>query len=128
MLQDLSPICVTCVSEAHTHVPAQRHGESSCPVQMPCSGLSAGAEGASTQAGCLRPLPCTPHVLPVSHNKWSKVKLIKGPRDVDRSWLFQKLAMPCACRERHGGGRKERILCVTQLQSRLWLQSPPAQP
>ncbi|CAM4572407.1 unnamed protein product, partial [Caretta caretta] len=31
---------------------------------------------------------------PAGHNKWSKVKLIKGPWEAHRSWLFQKLAMP----------------------------------
>ncbi|KAG6921420.1 translational activator of cytochrome c oxidase I [Chelydra serpentina] len=41
------------------------------------------------------PAHCPAHHMycPAGHNKWSKVKLIKGPQDADRSWLFQKLAM-----------------------------------
>uniref|UniRef100_A0A674JWQ6 Uncharacterized protein n=1 Tax=Terrapene triunguis TaxID=2587831 RepID=A0A674JWQ6_9SAUR len=78
---------------------------------MPCSGLSAGAEGASTQAGCLPP-PTALHTTctaPAGHNKWSKVKLIKGPRDVDRSWLFQKLAMPSSIEAAIKGGVRSRV-------------------
>ncbi|XP_074854385.1 translational activator of cytochrome c oxidase 1 [Carettochelys insculpta] len=40
---------------------------------------------------------------PAGHNKWSKVKHIKGPRDTARSQLFQKLSMLLRLAVREGG-------------------------
>ncbi|XP_053883590.1 translational activator of cytochrome c oxidase 1 isoform X2 [Malaclemys terrapin pileata] len=40
---------------------------------------------------------------PAGHNKWSKVKHIKGPRDVERSRLFQKLTMLLRVAVKEGG-------------------------
>ncbi|KAJ7314043.1 hypothetical protein JRQ81_005947 [Phrynocephalus forsythii] len=38
------------------------------------------------------------------HNKWSKVKHIKGPKDVERSQVFHKLGMMIRAAVRDGGG------------------------
>ncbi|XP_032636758.1 translational activator of cytochrome c oxidase 1 [Chelonoidis abingdonii] len=40
---------------------------------------------------------------PAGHNKWSKVKHIKGPRDAERSRLFQKLTMLLRFAVKEGG-------------------------
>ncbi|XP_067391329.1 translational activator of cytochrome c oxidase 1 [Emydura macquarii macquarii] len=40
---------------------------------------------------------------PAGHNKWSKVKHIKGPRDAERSRLFQKFAMMLRLAVKEGG-------------------------
>ncbi|NXO03532.1 TACO1 oxidase, partial [Rhinopomastus cyanomelas] len=37
------------------------------------------------------------------HNRWSKVRTIKGPRDAARSRLFQRLATLLRCAVREGG-------------------------
>ncbi|NXI41144.1 TACO1 oxidase, partial [Galbula dea] len=37
------------------------------------------------------------------HNRWSKVRNIKGPRDVARSQLFQRLTMMLRSSVREGG-------------------------
>ncbi|XP_014459619.1 translational activator of cytochrome c oxidase 1 [Alligator mississippiensis] len=41
--------------------------------------------------------------IPAGHNKWSKVKNIKGPRDAKRSQIFQKLSMMLRFAVREGG-------------------------
>ncbi|XP_075785221.1 translational activator of cytochrome c oxidase 1 [Pelodiscus sinensis] len=40
---------------------------------------------------------------PAGHNKWSKVKHVKGPRDAERCRLFQKLTMLLRFAVREGG-------------------------
>ncbi|KAM7163242.1 translational activator of cytochrome c oxidase 1 isoform 1-T2 [Macrochelys suwanniensis] len=56
------------------------------------------------------PAPCsscralhTSGATPAGHNKWSKVKHIKGPRDAERGRLFQKLAMLLRFAVKEGG-------------------------
>ncbi|XP_066484537.1 translational activator of cytochrome c oxidase 1 isoform X2 [Tiliqua scincoides] len=46
-------------------------------------------------------------VLFAGHNKWSKVKHIKGPKDTARSVLFQKLTMMIRLAVREGGPNPE---------------------
>lgn len=54
--------------------------------------------------------------IPAGHNKWSKVKNIKGPRDAKRSQIFQKLSMMLrfAVRGMGGGGpRGSALRCMS---------------
>ncbi|CAM5148990.1 unnamed protein product, partial [Natator depressus] len=60
---------------------------------MPCSGLGAGTEAAAPAARSLCRALRTSGAPPARHNKWYKVKHIKGLRDTECSRLFQKLAM-----------------------------------
>ncbi|CAM5149004.1 unnamed protein product [Natator depressus] len=60
---------------------------------MPCSGLGAGTEAAAPAPRSLCRALRTSGAPPARHNKWSKVKHIKGLRDTECSQLFQKLAM-----------------------------------
>ncbi|NXT01776.1 TACO1 oxidase, partial [Jacana jacana] len=49
-----------------------------------------------------RHLHVSPRV-PAGHNRWSKVKNVKGPRDAARSRLFQRLGMMLRTATREGG-------------------------
>ncbi|NXJ86810.1 TACO1 oxidase, partial [Trogon melanurus] len=40
---------------------------------------------------------------PAGHNRWSKVRNVKGPRDTQRSRLFQRLATMLRVAAREGG-------------------------
>nr|XP_054509967.1 translational activator of cytochrome c oxidase 1 isoform X2 [Agelaius phoeniceus] len=69
--------------------------------------------------GCLGPcrLPGSPGAVPVSvpvpvpvpvramagHNRWSKVRNVKGPRDAERSRLLEKMARMLRAAAREGG-------------------------
>ncbi|XP_048149215.1 translational activator of cytochrome c oxidase 1 [Corvus hawaiiensis] len=53
--------------------------------------------------GLLRRLPGPPGRAMAGHNRWSKVRNVKGPRDAERSRLFQRLAQMLRAAAREGG-------------------------
>ncbi|XP_068855150.1 translational activator of cytochrome c oxidase 1-like [Aphelocoma coerulescens] len=53
--------------------------------------------------GLLRRLPGPPRRAMAGHNRWSKVRNVKGPRDAERSRLFQRLAQMLRAAAREGG-------------------------
>ncbi|NXS33054.1 TACO1 oxidase, partial [Pomatostomus ruficeps] len=48
-------------------------------------------------------LPGPPRRAMAGHNRWSKVRNVKGPRDAERSRLFQRLAQMLRAAAREGG-------------------------
>lgn len=60
--------------------------------------------------GCSPVLGRTLHltrVSPAGHNKWSKVRHIKGPKDTERSRIFSKLALSIRLAVKEGGPNPE---------------------
>ncbi|NXY25383.1 TACO1 oxidase, partial [Atrichornis clamosus] len=49
------------------------------------------------------PGPGGPRRAMAGHNRWSKVRNVKGPRDAERSRLFQRLAQMLRAAAREGG-------------------------
>ncbi|XP_038260140.1 translational activator of cytochrome c oxidase 1-like isoform X1 [Dermochelys coriacea] len=70
---------------------------------MPCSGLGVGIAAAAPASRSLGWALHTSDATPAGHNKWSKVKHIKGLRDTERSRLFQKLATLLRFARKAGG-------------------------
>lgn len=67
--------------------------------------------GSSSSAWC-RTLHLTTKA-PAGHNKWSKVRHIKGPKDTERSRIFSKLSLSIRLAVKEGGRNPE-------LNSNLW--------
>ncbi|XP_015983955.2 translational activator of cytochrome c oxidase 1 [Rousettus aegyptiacus] len=60
--------------------------------------------------GCNPTLGRTLHlttVIPAGHNKWSKVRHIKGPKDTERSRIFSKLCLSIRLAVKEGGPNPE---------------------
>ncbi|XP_058716867.1 translational activator of cytochrome c oxidase 1 isoform X2 [Poecile atricapillus] len=53
--------------------------------------------------GLLPGLPAGPGRAMAGHNRWSKVRNVKGPRDAERSRLFQRMAQLLRAAAREGG-------------------------
>ncbi|XP_064257985.1 translational activator of cytochrome c oxidase 1 [Passer domesticus] len=69
-----------------------------------------GSPGAPRCPPALTGLPGTPGALPAAparamagHNRWSKVRNVKGPRDAERSRLWEKMARMLRAAAREGG-------------------------
>ncbi|XP_078501195.1 translational activator of cytochrome c oxidase 1 [Lissotriton helveticus] len=63
--------------------------------------------------------PCasihTTPVSPAGHNKWSKVKHVKGPKDEERATMFAKLSMKIKFAVKEGGSNPEFNVSLSQL-------------
>uniref|UniRef100_A0A8C6I2P3 Translational activator of cytochrome c oxidase 1 n=1 Tax=Mus spicilegus TaxID=10103 RepID=A0A8C6I2P3_MUSSI len=80
--------------------------------RMRCLGFRVGPWGASQHAnpGCGTAPHRTLHVSATAsagHNKWSKVRHIKGPKDMERSRIFSKLTLSIRLAVKEGGPNPE---------------------
>lgn len=82
------------------------------------------AECVAPPASCLSYPPCRTFpvrgmqlfsALCAGHNKWSKVKHIKGPKDEARSRLFMKFGMMIRIAVKEGGSNPDRNLNLAQI-------------
>ncbi|NWW76838.1 TACO1 oxidase, partial [Climacteris rufus] len=70
---------------------------------MAALGLRLPGLGGPRWAPVLGALPGPPRRAMAGHNRWSKVRNVKGPRDAERSRLFQRLAQMLRAAAREGG-------------------------
>lgn len=75
-------------------------------VALPCSALAFQPEPPCCSAAGGRTLHLTAEV-PAGHNKWSKVRHIKGPKDAERSRIFSKLSLSVRLAVKEGGPNPE---------------------
>lgn len=79
---------------------------------VPCLGVRGPGVPHREPPGC-RPAPAPSRTLhltaavPAGHNKWSKVRHIKGPKDAERSRVFSKLSLSIRLAVKEGGPNPE---------------------
>ncbi|XP_036925979.1 translational activator of cytochrome c oxidase 1 [Sturnira hondurensis] len=94
------------VSRSRTAAPYLRVVGPGAWAALPCISPGSQPDSLACSLALARTLHLTTAV-PAGHNKWSKVRHIKGPKDTERSRIFSKLCLSIRLAVREGGPNPE---------------------
>lgn len=94
------------VSQSRTAAPYLRVVGPGVWTALPCISRGTQPDSPACSPALVRMLHLTTAV-PAGHNKWSKVRHIKGPKDTERSRIFSKLCLSIRLAVREGGPNPE---------------------
>ncbi|XP_045693260.1 translational activator of cytochrome c oxidase 1 [Phyllostomus hastatus] len=94
------------VSQSRTAAPYLRVVGPGVWAALPCVSPGTQPDSPACSPALARTLHLTTAV-PAGHNKWSKVRHIKGPKDTERSRIFSKLCLSIRLAVREGGPNPE---------------------